>query len=269
MKIPGEILKKYVRFGKPELNGKYLCWVKPDPNNLSAWSSIPISPIKIKEFKIDKWNPPAEIVLAWIGPLPNYSLDELVNEADDSDLIAFAIGTKEGAKQGTFKQGPFIESIHAQLCIGNKGDFIFELHPKLLPKPIKEWSENEQKFIKIKDTPKTNTKVRKTFKRSKKRKKKVIKDNGKCYWYKGTKKEAAKNFKGCQKAEVPMIDTKGKIKGEIIWNYNPFWDNPFPEFIWNGKTWDVLSPEQTDKIKKVTLRMKEKYQKNDKKKQKN
>jgi hypothetical protein len=268
MRIPGEILKKYVHFGKPTLNGNYLCWINPPQKDKSAWSAIPISPIKIKEFKDEKWNQP-ESVLAWIGPLPNYSIDELVNEADDSDLIAFAIGTKEQAKKGAFTQGPFIESIHAQLCTGREGDYVFELHPKRLPKPIKEWSQNEQKFLKIKDSTKTSTKVPKKFKRRKKDKKKAIKDNGKCYWYKGTKKQAAKGFIGCEKAEVPMINTKGKTKGELIWNFNPFWDNPFPEFIWNGKTWNVLSPIQTEKIKKVLKRMKGKYQKNEKKRQKN
>lgn len=259
MKLPGEILKKYVRFGNPTLNGNYLCWIQPKKEEISAWSTIPIAPIKIKEFKDNKWCRPDYIVLAWIGPLPNYSTEELINDADDSDLIAYAIGTKENAKKGSFKQGPFIESVQAQLCTADKGDYIFELHPEQLPKPIKEWSENEQKFVKIKEKPETSTKVPKKFKRRKKAKKKAIKDNGKCYWYKGTKKQAAKNFPNNEKYESPPLHTKSKIKGELIWNFNPFWDNPFPEFIWTGKSWDVLSVKQSDKIKNLIKRMKAKY----------
>jgi hypothetical protein len=259
MRIPGEILKKYVRFGKPTLNGNYLCWIQPPKDEISAWSTIPIAPIKIKEFKNEKWCSSDYVVLAWIGPLPNYSIDELVNEADEADLIAYAIGTPEGAKKGKYKQGPFIEGIHAQLCTGQDGDYIFELHPNKLPKATDKWSRDEKRFLKIKDTTETNTKTPKKFKRRKKNKKKPIKDNGKCYWYKGTKKQAAKGFLGCEKAKVPMINTKGKIKGELIWNFNPFWDNPFPEFIWNGENWDVLTPVQTAKIKNLIKRMKKKY----------
>jgi hypothetical protein len=269
MRIPGEILKKYVRFGNPTLNGNYLCWIQPPKEELSAWSTIPIAPIQIKEFKDNKWCRSDRIVLAWIGPLPNYSIDELINEADDADLIAYAIGTKDQAKKGEFTQGPFIESVHAQLCTGQDGDYVFELHPKRLPKPIRIWSNDEQKFIKIKGSLKSKADAPKKFKRAKKGKKKPIKDNGKCYWYKGTKKQAAQGFPKCQKSEVPMLHTKGTTKGELIWNFSPFWDNPFPEFIWDGKGWDVLSPVQTDKIKKVLKRMKGKYKKHEKKKQEN
>jgi len=260
MRIPGEILKKYVRFEDPQLNGFYVCWICPEQR--PAMSSVPISPVKIKKFKNGEWIE-KEQVLGWIGPLPVYSLDELQNEQEQADVICYAIGTKESIKTESFKAGPFNQSIETMFIEGQPGDYVFELHPVSKPKVIHEWSKKENRWLKFKGGDLIGTSPSKNFKRRKKGRKKAEitdkKDTGKCYWYKGTKKQAANGFKGCEKDEVPMIGTKGKIKGEIIWNFNPFWDNPFPEFIWNGKAWDVLSPAQTEKIKTVTKRMKMKY----------
>jgi hypothetical protein len=264
MRIPGEILKKYVKFGSPAVNGQYVCWVKPEQT--PKMSAIPISPIKIKEYLNGEWNIP-EQVIAWLGPLPVYSIDELFNEGDEADLIGYAIGTKEGMKKDRYKQGPFNESIQTQFTYGEPGDYVFELHPNKLPKIIKMWSENDGKWVKFNGSIETDTKPKMKFKRLKKgRKKESGKDS--FWWIKGTKKQAAQGFKGIKKDELPLdhlkTKTKSGKKGEIIWNCSTYWGIPFPEFIWNGKDWKKPTLEQIDKIQNIVKRLMVKYEKTEK-----
>ena len=273
MKIPGEILKKYVKFGSPQLNGKYLCWIKPQ--DTPKMSVIPIAPIKVKTFENNYWIEPEQII-AWIGPLPVYSIDELFNEGQEADLIAYAIGTKEGAKKHAFKQGPFSESLDTQFQYGKPGDYVYELRPNALPKIIKYWDLDEQKWAKFKGSQETNTKAPKVrpkktkgFKRLKKNKK--GKDS--FWWIKGTKKEAAKEaiqgYKNKPKLILPITELPGETKGEIIWNCSVYWALPFPEFIWDGKEWKKPTLDQVQKIQNVVKRLMTKYGKNKKKKKTN
>lgn len=267
MRIPGEILKKYVKFGSPAVNGQYVCWVKP--KETPKMSFITTAPIKIKEYMDGEWGFP-EHVIAWIGPLPVYSLDELFNEGDDADLIAYGISTKDGIKKNQFKQGPFNESIQTQFTFGEPGDYVFELHPNQLPKIIKMWSETDGKWVKFNDTQQSDTKVPPKKKTKFKRLKKGGKKKDSFWWIKGTKKQAAQGFKGIQKDESPLDNlktksTKGK-KGEIIWNCSTYWDAPFPEFIWEGNDWKKPTLEQVSKIQNIVKRLKRKYEK---KRQKN
>ncbi len=249
MRIPGEVLKKYVRFGSPSLSGHYVCWLKP--KDTPKMSCIPISPIRIKEYSNGKWLSP-DHVLSWLGPLPVYALDELIEEGDKADLIAYVIGTKEGAKKQQFKKGPFNESIYTQFEEGEPGDFVFEVHPNKDPKIIKQWSIDDDKWIKYNKIKRTSKFKRKINVQEK--------EETHFWWTKGTKKQAALGFQGCEKTDLPITKVQG-TKGEIIWNCSTHWDYPYPDFIWNGSSWDNPEPKQANKIQNIVKRLMDKYEK--------
>lgn len=256
MRIPGEILKKYIRFGSPSISGRYLCWLKPQ--HKPSISVIPISPIKIKEYSNGKWVLP-DFVLSWMGPLPVYALDELIEQGDKTDLLAYGIGTIQGAKQNQFKKGPFNESIDTQFESGEAGDYVFELRPNQEPKPTKRWDVDDERWVIIGE--KKVKKITKFKRKNKDQKNQKDQNENHFWWSIGTKKQAALGFRGCDCSATPILKKQGVKKGSIIWNCSDYWKIPYPDFVWNGKEWENPISKQAYKIQNIVQRLMDKYEK--------
>jgi len=168
MIIPGKALLKHIEYGHPKNNGVYFVYYKPKDTRAMG-STFPIANYEIininKGKNVKKMN-----ILAYIGPLPILTLDELENDYKDEELSlhVYCIGTLKGALKSNWKEGPFHEDILATLQFGEKGDYIFEVNQRTtLPKPLSRYSEKHSKFINIKNPTKTLKKLKKLRKQAK------------------------------------------------------------------------------------------------------
>lgn len=168
-KIPGRMLLKHVEYGYPKWNGLYLIYYKPKDTRAMG-NTFPIASYTL--INIDKGRNARKLnILAYIGPLPVLTLDELENgyKYNDLSLHVYCIGTLKGAAKGSWKEGPYGEDILATLQGGEKGDYIFEINQRTtLPKPISKYSPKYHKFINIKNLTKTIKKLKRLKKQANK-----------------------------------------------------------------------------------------------------
>ena len=150
MKIPGEIFTKHIQFGTPDINGVYAIFYKPNPP--LAHDNFPMSGLKIANYSKGSWGC-SEQVLAFIGPLPVLSLDELeINKECVSKC--FAVGSLKDAASGKFKSSNHPQYILAALqgSLMKKGNFIFELNShKNMPIPLSKFDEKRNNWVSIKN----------------------------------------------------------------------------------------------------------------------
>jgi|GEM_PF-4592388 len=257
IKLPGKRLLKHIKYGIPTDSdtGIYLVYYKLKyPRAMS--SSFPIADYEV--IKLQNGKTPKNLnILAYIGPFPALTLDELADNYKEEDLSlhVYCIGTLKGAAELSWKQGPFQESLDAVLQKGKKGDFIFEVNQRTtVPKPLYIYKNN--RFIKLKNPKKAIEKIKlyqneiKGKKTAKKQSKKSIKQKNDTYGI-GTIKQA-KNGKFERK--YPSIikafgfvpdDLKAKV---YIFEFTKLEIVP----VWAWKMgWDKLSDKKVRKIKKV------------------
>lgn len=151
LRVPGDLFIKRIQFGVPDLDGIYVCFYKPYP--LLAHDNFPMAGIKIAHYSKGKWGC-GEMVLAFLGPLPILSLDELAN---DQECVAkqFAIGTLKEAAKNEFQSNNHPQYIFAVLAheYMKKGNFIFEVNShKSMPVPLAKYNETTNTWEKIKET---------------------------------------------------------------------------------------------------------------------
>lgn len=145
--IPGQLLKKRLEFGKPILDGLYLIYCHYTLP--SSKEIFPTAGMFIATFSKGKWTGSTN-VLAWIGPLPVLSLDELT---DNKECVAtcFYTGTLKGMAKHNPSTGPHFQYRIADLTKGQKGEFIFECNThKTIPNPLAKYSTKKSKFIELK-----------------------------------------------------------------------------------------------------------------------
>lgn len=92
------------------------------------------------------------VVNCWIGPLPSPTKDDLETSID----VRYAISTKEKAKLGSFKNGPYEFLTQATEQIGDKDDYIFKLVESDC-ECIRKWSVNKLGWVRRKKKKKTVT----------------------------------------------------------------------------------------------------------------
>lgn len=167
-RIPGKMLLKHIQYGHPKFNGIYFVYYKPKDTRAMS-STFPIANYEIVNINKGK-NIKNLNILAYIGPLPILTLDELENGFKDEELSlhVYCIGTLKGASKSNWKEGPFHEDILAILQSGEKGDYVFEINQRTtLPKPISKFSTKYDKFINIKKPNITIKKLKKLMKQAK------------------------------------------------------------------------------------------------------
>lgn len=146
IKIPGKIFMKHLQFGLPQISGIYACYYKHNNSN----EAIPPAGIKILHFNKDKFFGKDQ-VLAWIGPLPILSLDELQDNKECVSVVYYT-GTLKQVINNKFKTGPHPQYINAVLQNNRKGDFIFEVNThKSIPNPIAKFNIKINQFKKLKE----------------------------------------------------------------------------------------------------------------------
>jgi len=146
--LPGDGLLKQIKYELPVVDGVYACYFKPD--NPSAWSNtFPCADMKMISFSNGKFFGNVH-VLAYIGPLPVLSLDELHDNEECINRV-FCIGTLKGFAKYSFTHGPFSQYMLAYLEEGKKGEFICEMNThKSEPNPISKYNTDKEKWVKIK-----------------------------------------------------------------------------------------------------------------------
>ena len=157
MQVPGQILMKHIKFGEPEIDGMYMCYYKPFPP--LAHDNFPMAGMIVVNYFKGKWSTGKNII-AFIGPLPVLSLDELVNN-NECQGVNFYTGTLKDAAKGNFNTGPHTQLILANLNGLKKGEFVFDVNThKSIPVPLVKYStkrentvtldeKNKKKYIKI------------------------------------------------------------------------------------------------------------------------
>ncbi len=134
---------KHIRFGAPDLPGMYMCYVSRHPKErvLSKNdNTFPSADMKLiywgeDEDKEKSWGS-GLTVLAWIGPIPILSIDELSSDKEAISRV-FCIGTLKGASKYQWTRGSFPEQVFALLKSGKEGEFIFQINTRAtLPIPI-------------------------------------------------------------------------------------------------------------------------------------
>ena len=148
--IPGKALLKYVEHGLPKINGVYFAYYKPIRERAMS-NTFPIASYCTVVFDDGKWVSNKNI-LAFLGPLPVLTLDEIDSQYKKQELSlhVYCIGTLQGAVNGTWLQGPFNQSLFLSLIGGEKGEYGFEINQRTtLPNPITRYSEKHDKWIKI------------------------------------------------------------------------------------------------------------------------
>ena len=167
IRLPGEDLLKKIQFGTPPEKGIYLCFYKPNYEN--GWSQVmPMAGMTVAHFSEGSWGYNAQI-LAWIGPLPTLSLDEL---AANEECLArvFYIGTLEQAANFTYKSGPHPMYMSAFLQPGKPGEFIFEVNShKTQPNPVSKFSTKKNNIWQKLKEPKKYIKMIKVLKKRNKK----------------------------------------------------------------------------------------------------
>lgn len=168
--IPGKALLKYVKYGLPKISGVYFVYYKTkDPGAMS--STFPAALTTKCVFNKGKWISNKQI-LAFIGPLPVLTLDEIEEgyKKEDLSLHVYCTGTLKNAMQGKWKEGPFQDDISPLCSKGEKGDYVFEVNQRTtIPVPINFYSEKAGKWLKVKNTNLTIQKMKKLNKEGKKR----------------------------------------------------------------------------------------------------
>lgn len=245
-KPTGKRFLKHVQYGFPKLNGVYFVYHKP--NRPSAMgSAFPTASYDIDIISEGKSGKRLNI-LAYIGPLPILTLDEIATEYEDQEinLHVYYVGTLKGALLNKWIHGPFHESIFAQCKDGKPGDYIFEVNQRTtFPKPIMRYSEKHQKFRFVKNESKVIAKMKKL--------KKQLKDQP---YHKKYKRgdfliSTVKGIKILKPYKVKdnIINAIGvvpKKNNSYIFEINE--RGIFPVMKWkNG--WDYLSNELTRKIR--------------------
>ena len=148
LSLPGGIFTKHIQFGTPVLDGIYVVFFKHYPP--LAHDNFPPAGMKICHYSIGAWAC-SEMVLAFLGPLPILSLDELAVEQECVNR-QFIIGTLKGAAKNKFLSVYHPQYIIATLDVPlqRKGHFIFEMNShKSMPTPVAKWGEEEGKWRKI------------------------------------------------------------------------------------------------------------------------
>lgn len=155
-KFPGQILQKYIQTGKPTFQGHYICFCTPIDEEANS-STFPMSKHNVLYWNGKKWMPwqtnAYGVVLGWIGPLPNLSLDEMMDFApNEAALTLFFIGYEEDSTIFKFSSGPHYSYFSAFLNPGKKGQFIFQLNSRKT-KAIKwaKWSTKTKKWKRIRE----------------------------------------------------------------------------------------------------------------------
>ncbi len=143
-KLPGEIFMKHVQFGLPKIEGMYACYYKyTSPESIS--SAFPVAGMTLLNFNKGKFFGNRS-VLAWIGPLPTLSLDELQDNKECNSRI-FYISNLKTASKYKFESGPYLQHAVTSLQPGKKGYFIFEVNThKSIPNPISRYNVKEGKW---------------------------------------------------------------------------------------------------------------------------
>ncbi len=146
-KLPGDFLIKHIEYGTPIIDGVYACYFKPEKQ--SAWSStFPCADMKMISFSKGKFFGNVH-VLAWVGPLPVLSLDELHTNKECVNRV-FYTGTLNQAAKDEYKTGPHSQYMLAFLSVGRKHEFIFEINThKTTPNPIAKYSTIKEQWKKI------------------------------------------------------------------------------------------------------------------------
>jgi len=248
LKIPGEIFKKHINAGEPDISGWYLCYVRPKKK--SAISVIPMTDMKVLLFENEKWWCSSDHVIGWMGPLPVFSLDEIQGElGEDSTAEVYAIGTLDEGTKGQFTQGPFYESCKIMFQEGFDGDYAFIVNSrKTEAVPFKRWNSTKNLWEEFKVKPKS-----KGLLAQKKKTAKTNKELASLPYYIGTKKQAAyNNWLGGPFWDITeaMKAGIGQFKGGIIWMLFEG-DNPFPEREWKDDKWDFIDITKVRKLEKV------------------
>lgn len=169
VKIPGKQLLRHIQYGFPEDNGTYIVYTKPFVGEPALSSTFPTAFIDLINIKDNR--PSRKLnILAYIGPIPHITLDEIEVEYKNEDLIihVYCIGTIKDAVKFSWKQGPYTNVVQAMCEDGEDGDFIFEINQRTtLPKPIYKYSEKHFKFINIKNPNAITQKLKKLKKQAK------------------------------------------------------------------------------------------------------
>jgi len=145
LKVPGEIFLKHIQFGKPSYAGVYLCFYKP--SGRPAHDNFPIAGMTVANYSDGAWGS-RENILAFIGPLPVLSLDELAVN-NKCEIRSFCIGTLKQAasnKWASFNHPQYILAYLKQEH-RKKGNFIFELNShKSMPIPLSRYNPETDKW---------------------------------------------------------------------------------------------------------------------------
>lgn len=149
LKVPGEILLKHLQYDTPEVPGLYACYYKPFPPSALS-NSFPTAGMKIITFNNGKFFG-GEHILAWIGPLPVLSLDELDSNQECLSRVFYTGNLKEAAKN-KFRTGPHSQYLFAKLGTGKKNEFIFEVNThKSIANPVARYNLKSEKWKDLKE----------------------------------------------------------------------------------------------------------------------
>lgn len=147
LKKPSDKFLKFINHmskDQPEYSGDYLCYVKD-----KVEGAFPLASTEIIHFDVNEgWENPY-IILAWFGPLPELSLDELdfkYKIKNEKSKLSYFIGTEENVY---FDKGPFCSLKEAMQKTGNDKDCIFIVDPRMSnPKIKRYWDSKNKKWIK-------------------------------------------------------------------------------------------------------------------------
>lgn len=147
------ILSKHIKAEPPIFAGMYIVYI--DDGNYEG--SFPKPKIKLANFIHNHWQI-TEKVIAWIGPIPAPSYDELemdleikIDRTKGPDKM-YAIGPLQAIIDNSYYSGPNLGMEKLGEPSNLKHCFLFEMEFKsTYPVPIKKWSTEKEEWQKVKN----------------------------------------------------------------------------------------------------------------------
>ena len=148
------VLFKHIKADPPTFSGMYIVYV--DDGNYEG--GFPKPKVKLANFVHGQWQM-TEKVVAWIGPIPAPSYDELevdleikIDRTKEKYTKMYAIGPLQAIIDNSYSAGPCPDTEQLNVFSNPKHNFIFEMtFQDNYPTPIKKWDGENKEWRNVKN----------------------------------------------------------------------------------------------------------------------